>query len=930
MPKFKVYTFLIFLSVYFYYQIPLKAFSSQDSATVEYFDLETNAWHVEHWQNDVFLVADYDGNVLLRDIRKQQTYWSYPAGAFVFDLKTGDLDQDGQQEAAFVTADGQLVVLDHQGQKLWSFQSSLPLYNVGIGNFIGDQKLELTCGGIDRHVYVFDQQGSLLAKSPKVERLVHRIAVGDLAGDEYDEILVVENRTIANLMSVTDDSLRSLWRKPLKVPDELVNWENPRGNFYPFSIIIDDLDLDGKNEIIMGDTYFNKQAVQVSNHQAEPQWISEGLPPFKKVGESQIEFYSTAFVRAADLIPDIPGKEIISVAGGMFRLFDKEGKLLGAQNAKVGFTDLLIRDGEVYLSSAPNGDEYMYKISFDEHWQEHVASLSFQGPIRQIKEKTKDLLTLTMQYAPESIPDQQYNMIVGFGSADTSPEGSELHQQQMAWFAQRFPYKNLKVIKTLKVIEPTPPLNPEGEPWNPQRWKVDAIRGTMTVEEILEKARWIEENEIPTLFYIGHSCMPFISLTTAEKILQLAPNYCLGFYTAEDEDIRLVPQYFRHFYQPLADLCLKYGNKLCGTKNKGLWWMSSPANEEVFEALFEDGRSAATLALTEDSNSRTPEINLMGRAGLWQAGLLQHNDVSIHGDLFSFSRFHQWEYPKAGHPYLRLLIAHTTTGMTQINVRTRRDMPAGKDSVVMPMAEESAEFFYHLLGKGIVFSPDPEDALGYSSLGLVIHKPTDKWLQDAHNGHRPEAWQDDPELHQAVFPHNGNLWGMTPTPDHAFQKIVFNKERQFGYQIPATPYGLVAMVPARADLKRVPYITDWLHTDGIYIWEEGGEKKSGAEAATLIRQAYDAAAENLLFRQVEEAEAVFMQVLRVKKDHYRLFLLDPGWIDPADKQVNISIQMQGEFKVQDILQKTSLPVQNQEFSVNVPAGLFTILEVIKQ
>ena len=132
----------------------------------------------------------------------------------------------------------------------------------------------------------------------------------------------------------------------------------------------------------------------------------------------------------------------------------------------------------------------------------------------------------------------------------------------------QFPYQNIQFIKTTKVIEKTPPQDEKGEPWSLHRWGIDTIGGTMTEEEILEKARFIENNKIPTSFYIGHSCMPFITLQTAEKILQTAPNYCLGFRTSEDEEFDRLERYFEHFYAPLSELCLQYGNKTNMTKNK--------------------------------------------------------------------------------------------------------------------------------------------------------------------------------------------------------------------------------------------------------------------------------------------------------------------------------------------------------------------------
>lgn len=917
--------FLILFFTYFFV-ILVSCNSRNYNSDMQYIEVGANIWHLEKQIEEQLVMADYNGRISMRDIQKNVEIWHFDAGSFVFDLKTGDINRDGKMETALVTAQGELIVLDSQGKKLWSFQSELPLYNVGFGNFTGDEKLEITSGGIDRHVYVFDYIGNLIAKSPKVERLVHRIAMGNLDKDEYDEILVIENRTIANLMKISGDSIRSVWRKPLKVPDERINWENPRGNFFAFSVEIADLDGDGINEIIFGDTFFNKQAVLVTSNEAEPIWISEGLPPFQKVNDSQIEFYSTAFVRCADLFPEYPEKEVISVAGGMFRIWDSKGNLLGSQNAKVGFTDIEVDGKIIYLGSAPNGDEFVYRIKIDEDWQETISNIGFEGLIKEIKENSDELSSMIERYQPVSVPDKVYDLQIGFGSVPTDAKGLEEYKKQIEWFSKKFPYPNLRVIKSMKAIEETPPLDENGEPWSPGRWKVDAINGTMTVEEILQKAKWIEENKIPTIFYIGHSCMPFITLETAEKILQIAPNYCLGFQTSEDENLELIPRYFEHFFKPLSDLCLQYGKRNI-TKNKGLWWLSSPSIPEVYDAMFQDGRVKVAGTATEDSNSRTPELNLMGRGGLWQAGLLMYNDVSIHGDLFSFNRFQQWEYPRVGHPYLRLLLAHTTMGMTQVNMRIRDIIADNGNYKFNSIGEESTEIYYHLLGKGLVISPDRKDVLGYSPVGIVVHKPQKKWLIDAHNGHSPERWVEDAELHNAIFPHNGNLWGMTNTPEHAFQKVIFNKERQFGYQIPATPFGLVAMVPEFADLEDVAGVVQWWHTDGIYAWKEGGPKLIGNEAAKVILQDFQNAAQKLLFRQV--GEPVFMQAIRTDEDKYRLYFVDPGWINPADRDVAVMIQMEGTFTAENVLSGENYPINENVFNVHVPAGLFTIVDIKK-
>ncbi|MFW6277404.1 MAG: hypothetical protein ACOC1J_01945, partial [Prolixibacteraceae bacterium] len=485
---------------------------------IQYLDVEKNTWNVEVWNQEYLLTSDYSGNISMLNAKTGEEIWSYPTNAFVFDLKVNDIDNDGRPETAVVTAMGDLIVLNDEGREMWSFKSKQALFNVGIGNFTGDEKREVTCGGIDRHVYVFDSEGNQIGKSPEVERLVHRIAVGNLDNDEYDEIFVVENRTIAQLFEFENNTMKSAWRKPLKVPDEMVNWENPRGGFFAFSIYIDDLDEDGINEILMGDTYFNKQAVMVTTNEAEPVWISKGLPPFQKVDDAQIEFYATAFVRSADLFPEIEGKEVISVAGGMFRIWDNKGNLLGSQNSKVGFTDIETDGNTIYLGSSPNGDNFMYKLTIDESWEETVSSFEYKGLVKNIKDNTEKLRKQVENYRPESIPEKSYDINNRYFSVPKNKEQLDKFYAGQEWFKNRFPYDNLQLIFRQKAIEETPPLDEQGEPWSIGRWQVDAINGTMTIDEILERAQWVEENKIPTVFYIGHSCMPFITLETAEKI----------------------------------------------------------------------------------------------------------------------------------------------------------------------------------------------------------------------------------------------------------------------------------------------------------------------------------------------------------------------------------------------------------------------------
>jgi hypothetical protein len=365
--------------------------------------------------------------------------------------------------------------------------------------------------------------------------------------------------------------------------------------------------------------------------------------------------------------------------------------------------------------------------------------------------------------------------------------------------------------------------------------------------------------------------------------------------------------------------------KYADTLNKGVWWASTPSRDEVFPEMFKGQRTEVLYGSTEDSNSRTPEINLLGRSGLWMAGLLHNWQVSCIGDLFSYCRFHQWEYPKHGHPYLRLLVAHTVLGGNHFHFRPPHKRPQGDGYVWLDQGAESYQIFLHMVGKGIVFPPQREQMVGVARVGIAMHNPPMKWLEDAHNGHSPNRWKNDPQMHNAVLPHLGCLWGNTPTPPHALQKVLLEKERQFGYQVPATPYGIPLIVPAHADLSRVPFVEQWWHTDGIYAWKENGPKLTGRDAAQAIQADFERAADKLPFRATGH---VFLHTLKLSGSTHRLYLIDPGWLDPADRNVTLNVQLEGNVTIQDVLSGETFPVADRTTHFIVPAGTFRILDAV--
>lgn len=198
--------------------------------------------------------------------------------------------------------------------------------------------------------------------------------------------------------------------------------------------------------------------------------------------------------------------------------------MLVHEETPIGFSDVLVDGDTLYLGSSPNGDDTICQLSLEGDFPSAFRQLERQGTVARVAQNLADLKRQVLDYSGDFATGETRYSVKLFGGVARQAQ-VECWNRSVRWFQHEFPYENLMPIASVKVIEPTPPLDPEGKPWNPRRWRTDSINGTMTVEEILEVARLIEENEIPTIFNIGHSCMPFVTLETAARMLEIASRY---------------------------------------------------------------------------------------------------------------------------------------------------------------------------------------------------------------------------------------------------------------------------------------------------------------------------------------------------------------------------------------------------------------------
>lgn len=854
--------------------------------------------------------AAYQGHVGVLSPTSGKTWWTAPLGGFPNALATADLDGDGRDEILAAAADGVLSCFGSDGKARWSYQvNAAALMSLAVirGK---DGPPRVACGGFGRTIELLDQQGKLLARLPQ-RSLVNHLVAADVDGDGDDELLAVIERDDYLLFDVDAKGLRQRWRKRIRATEDA----NARP-FQTYSAAAGDLDGDGRDEIVLAASYGGQFRVLVVDGEGQPRWVTKPLPGPNTGGFERGQMFMQTVVQVGQADPTTPGLEVLAATSGSVRIFRGDGSLLGEAHAPVGFLDLTVVDGYLCLGSTPGGDDTVYHVPLA-GWPAAVKQLRRHGLAATIGQTLATMRRQAQQQPLAAIEPGRYQIRLNSYDHRQAPAAPGTLQG----FREDYPYPAIAPIAQCGSLSNSLSelffLDSAGQPTARKRPAADA----RTPEQLTAWARQLEASGIPTDLHFDHGCTPKLSVDSVRRLVAASPTALRGFMSHEDEQFDKLPTYAAEYLAPVAAICQE-ADKTLYLQEKNVWWFAAPAIPEIFDALFRDGRGTAIAAGCDNANSRTPELNLMARLGLKQAGLIGHIQMSAINDLYSWNRVREYEDVKQGHPLLRLFVAGTVLGADRYYVR----MDNYYQDHFVASTDEGVGLFLELLARGLVFAPRPEQMAGLSPVGIAVHAPSQDWITFNSLGHDLKGWDAHPDMQDAVIPPSSVAWGMTPTPPHALQAVLLHKRRQFGYHVPPTPYGPFVIVPARADLTKVPGVDSWWHTDGVAIWCEGGARLTGEQAATALRESFEAAAAKLPFRAV--GDDVFCQTLRLDDGRYRLYLIDPGWEDPADRQVEVLIQRPGRHAVTDLLSGEAVAANADRFAITVPAGALRILEVV--
>lgn len=875
----------------------------------------TNAWHVAAAKSgadgrSVVICAGYDGAVTAVDLESGAQLWRYDTRAFPYDLAAADLDGDGTAEALAACADGALyVIYGKDGRPAWRFETREPLFQVAAARIGGT--VRVLTGGVDQQLYVLDAAGRKLDER-KMKGTLRHIRAGDLDGDGDDEVVV--GFANGQLEALTGDRLSVLWRKrlrPTETPD--------RGAWRPYSLRLSDLDGDGRSELLLGASFFHKSGVRVLRPDGEILWEHAEAMEFRDGSRG-----SHSAVVACEADAARPGREVAALNGRRIFLFDARGKLLKTGVSPLGFANICVaaeaaesdQPAELVLASTPNGDDQVYRLRLQGNWSRAMRNMRRTGKMQDVAANLERIRRQVIAYknrAERPNDGAKYVHVVSVGSPNT-PNLLQSHFQVVDFYRRRFPYPNCAFGISITVM-----TNERLPGFTTEKRRPDRRR--LTPQDACDLLRVCEKREIPFFVIAGHGCEPFLSVKTAASILKACPRMCLGFIATENEDHgERLERFLDGFWYPVLDLCKGAGKKGVLVQ-KGAWWATVPAMAR-FRRLV-DGTYADVLVMSvEDTNTRSPELNLAGRLGLLASGQVSTISARTVPDEPTWHRLWQWECVMSGHPFLRRQMVQALCGATQFEHQLPQlelDGPRRFNVI----GEESTELLIDMIGKGLLIPPRPAEMLGLSPLVVRMEEPAPEYLREAFQGFGFDSYRETPG--EANWPLEGlaSHRGMSPARDWYLGRILFEQRRHAHQFIPATPYGMAAVVPAFIPPSKLPWVRRDVVTDGTAI-PDGAKRLTGKDAGRALKAAAQSVADDLPF---QVSGYVFVQAQRMGPRRVRLTLIDSGYLDPDDRLVTIHVSAQtGVERFVDILSGEEIPVKVGEAHLTTPAGAFRILE----
>lgn len=869
---------------------------SDQSEDPALFSFSTGGYSIYHLQpatinlsgERVIVSAAFDGTVLCHNRAGELIWKNHSNKDFPFDLAVADINSDGLDEIFIATAAGKVFAYNPDGSHLWTYSSAAPLYQVCPVK-LSTNEWRIMAGGIEKKVFNISTAGSLMS-THNADGVVRHMRKGNILGDGNESVAVATTSggLTGNLALIllNPNTMQRVWRKT----GLGVSASNSGKRF--FSMVIRDLNNDGKEDIIVSTSWGDKGLLYGFNFNGD-QIISNSTSNNIPAASYRMNLLANVDIKNTD--QDF----IFGVFANMLIIYNADGSFNSSYDSKYDLTSGAYdpETNTFYIGSSPSGGDGIYALNLSHSdWKTAYRNLKVVGNLAKVE---ANLATLAQQVNNFTRPDYQHENpdVKIFGSKPAGVASGNII------FGSSVTYSEIITDAT--------------ELWCKNRDSRQSYNRSTTY--ILDQVRQREANKQYFTMWAGHGKAVYMKPSTMAAILLEAPTYFQGFIFAEmeqtDNDMQRI---VNEILVPLAEQCKTAGKKIM-FRNKNIFWNGTCFMTFFKNALLDPRFHDVFVPSLEETNCRTQELSLAGRVGLWMSGSFDRWGGRAVTDNACFDRMWEWSSQQVMSHYTRKIAMRAALGADNFLVDIHQARFAGALTPQLATV-------YNMIAKGVIAIPDREDLLSVSELALGMKSPPNSFfLARGQNGHTYnfESVAQTP----MVFDRMDCFWGAAPLPEHDFSTYGLGVERRMLNFLPKYPHGLIAIVPDDINIQTSPFFKEKVTTDGMNFFDEIGNQVSpAAYKETLINKLELAAAKLPVLVKGDVA----WTVVRLNHEYIRITLIDPGYTDPADREAEIILQHLAGLTAKDILSGEDIPINDNSIETSVPAGTFRIIDVKHQ
>ena len=845
----------------------------------------TNGHTVYHLQPATIKVGEraiiataYDGAVLCFSSAGKLLWQAQSGGFFPFDLAVGDIDGDGLDETLVASADGKLYAFDHDGARLWVFEKTPPLFQVCITHLV-DGALAILAGGVEEMLYRLSPKGELL-KTLKLDNCIRHLRAGNILGEGRDFAAIATTSGglygRLSLLLVDPADLAIRWKKT-----NLGTAAFNSGKRF-FSMVVLDLDKDGRDEILLSNSWGEHGRIFAFDHTGKEIFTTtdERIPNIP---------YRMNLLRRVKLAEE---EFVFGHFGNVLIVYNLDGSCREVLNGPYSFADGVFDPVTKtwFMGSEVSGGDEIVGLRLDRPgWKQAYANVRSIGRLAEIERNMARLCEQVAAFRPPA-----YQPV----------------PREIAVISRKRANGKYRRLASVAPVTWSQQFTDRKELWCQE---IDGRRRyDMTVDQIAAASKKEETAGRDFLVLSGHGGAVHFPLSTFERMLEAAPRHLWGFEFAEMGGVEEhMQEVVEKILLPLAELCHQRKKHIV-FRNKNIFWNGTCYVPFWRKMLLNEQYQDVFIPALEETNCRTQELSLSGRVGLWQTG--SFNRWSCHVVTDNANSDRMWEY--AGQQvfshHFRQLVSTAALGADVFY-----------NSLSMGPLSGQLTPFFDMLEKGIIHIPLRQELLSLSEVSLgMTSPPSAEFIEHGQNGNAYTYARD--EQPQMVFDRMDGYWAGAPLLPHDFSRYGMALDRRMCNFLPENPYGLVPIVFADTSAGKRPSRT--FITDGRYFYD-GGARHEAAEYRSTVEAALREAAARLAVRV---AGAAHWSVVRLDPAHVRVTLVDPGYLDPAEREVEIMLQHLTGLGATDILSREKLDVRSGRIKLRIPAGTLRIIDIAHQ